>query len=347
MIRRVAQASPFVVLVAIALVFGGIVYAANSYRVGKSGASLAVTEHGVCKVVKNNNGNDIFVPTKTSNEWSLFRTNAKNVTLSNCGPIQTILWPYTDDWAVPAGSTVHGEASVVGKGVYVRAPAGATTMTVQIRAGKGNDRYTAVPITNPDGSMGIRITSTQTLGGSGAAGTLVFPVAANERIFMKFVPGGLGGAWGSGFGGKGAHISNLDRSNVWATAGGGGGGGQNGNGASAKSFGASCVTTGLDGCNGLGAPRAYRPPANYFAGYDGGGYSPLAETSGKGGAGMCGLGCSGSPTGTGGGGGYGGGSASSNGGGSGGTGSAGQTSVTSSAPDLSAYPLGAIRIDFY
>lgn len=84
MTKYLLKTSPFVTAIVLVVLVAGVSYAATSYRVGKLGVSLAVTEHGTCKVVKNNNGSDIFIPTKTSNEWSLFRTNAKNVTLSNC-----------------------------------------------------------------------------------------------------------------------------------------------------------------------------------------------------------------------------------------------------------------------
>jgi len=73
------------------LALGGVVYAANSYRITKGGAAtVTVNEHGVCKNVKNDNAtSDIFIPTKTSNEWSLFRSNADNVTFTNCVIIAT------------------------------------------------------------------------------------------------------------------------------------------------------------------------------------------------------------------------------------------------------------------
>ncbi len=48
--------------------------AANSYQVN-NGATAVIDEHTVCRVVTNNSGSAIFVPTKTSAEWSAFYNN--------------------------------------------------------------------------------------------------------------------------------------------------------------------------------------------------------------------------------------------------------------------------------
>jgi Regulator of chromosome condensation (RCC1) repeat len=84
MIKRLAKLSPFVIALLAVIVLGGVASSAALYRVTNSGQSVSVNEHGVCKKVMNNNGSDIFVPTNTSNEWGLFRSNATNVALSDC-----------------------------------------------------------------------------------------------------------------------------------------------------------------------------------------------------------------------------------------------------------------------
>ncbi len=61
----------------------GIVYAADSYQVN-SAAQVTIDEWSVCKKVTNNNALAIFVPTKTADEWTAFRTNASGVTLAEC-----------------------------------------------------------------------------------------------------------------------------------------------------------------------------------------------------------------------------------------------------------------------
>jgi len=64
-----------------------VVLAAISYRVN-SGETKQINAWGVCKKVTNNNSLDIFVPTKTSDEWTDFRNNAtytSNVSLAECG----------------------------------------------------------------------------------------------------------------------------------------------------------------------------------------------------------------------------------------------------------------------
>ncbi len=59
------------------LFFGSIpAEAAQSYRVVIGpGQTTRVYEHSICRYVTNNGASDIFVPTNTANEWSLFRSN--------------------------------------------------------------------------------------------------------------------------------------------------------------------------------------------------------------------------------------------------------------------------------
>ena len=64
--------------------------AADSYRVN-AGDTVMIDEHGICRMVTNNNSQDIFVPTRTGpnapNEWPQFIANAPNITLSPCACI--------------------------------------------------------------------------------------------------------------------------------------------------------------------------------------------------------------------------------------------------------------------
>ncbi len=52
-----------------------IALAATSYRVN-NGTSAQIGEVGYCKIVINNSGHDIFVPTKTGTEYNYFITRA-------------------------------------------------------------------------------------------------------------------------------------------------------------------------------------------------------------------------------------------------------------------------------
>lgn len=61
-----------------------LVYAATAHYQVNSGATVTINEQSVCKKVKNNNAESIFVPTNTAGEWQAFRSNAQNVVLSDC-----------------------------------------------------------------------------------------------------------------------------------------------------------------------------------------------------------------------------------------------------------------------
>ena len=59
-------------------------HAANSYKIN-AGVTVSINEHGTCKRVKNNKSVALFVPTKTSAEWTAFRgSSASGATQSNC-----------------------------------------------------------------------------------------------------------------------------------------------------------------------------------------------------------------------------------------------------------------------
>ena len=75
----------------IAVILGIILFAvivkavSDSYRVNKTTSSI-INEQGSCKVVTNTSSiYDYFIPTKTLNEWNLFKTNKPaSVSLSSC-----------------------------------------------------------------------------------------------------------------------------------------------------------------------------------------------------------------------------------------------------------------------
>jgi len=61
-----------------------IVEAAEYYKVNV-GTTVTINEHGVCKKVTNSGSSHIFVPTKTTTEWSEFRIHhPSNVYLGEC-----------------------------------------------------------------------------------------------------------------------------------------------------------------------------------------------------------------------------------------------------------------------
>lgn len=63
-------------------------FAANSYAIA-AGATSTIEEHGICRKVTNNAAQTIFVPTKTSTEWSTFIANASMTTRAICDAIIT------------------------------------------------------------------------------------------------------------------------------------------------------------------------------------------------------------------------------------------------------------------
>lgn len=71
-------------LVFLMLVLAFPVEAANSYKIN-AGATVSINEHGTCRRVKNNKSVALFVPTKTSAEWTAFRGSSNSgATISNC-----------------------------------------------------------------------------------------------------------------------------------------------------------------------------------------------------------------------------------------------------------------------
>lgn len=328
MTKRLMKPVSLVAVGLVSLVFlGGIVYAANSYRVGKSGASLAVTEHGTCKVIKNNNGSDIFVPTKTSNEWGLFRTNAKNVALSNCGPVLLRTDVYYNNGSNPTYTST--------------APAGTTYVVIKAWGGGGGGKVitNSLPqmkycVSNPDygrGGHGAFVESTVLSWSSGKTLSVVPGGGGSATVSVDGVSGGLGGAGGGGYtrvsgtfgqviaaggGGQGGPGgSNFfcpggdggDGGNTTGSAGGkhvsnkylgsvGGGGTQSAGGAAATGGGNSSANPAVAGASlkgGLAGDNhsSIAPTAGGFNGGGGGGfgYTGAGASTGGGGGGGAGY----------------------------------------------------------
>src|SRR5690606_14267826 len=79
-------------------IFFSITLQAANFHTADSGIVIMVDEHSVCKNVKNLNGRSLFIPTKTSAEWSSFRTNTpNNVDLSDCCPTGFVPVPGDDE----------------------------------------------------------------------------------------------------------------------------------------------------------------------------------------------------------------------------------------------------------
>lgn len=76
------------VLAAAFLLIPLVAFAINTVDTGYQvldGTTVQIDAHGTCKKVTNSTANDYFVPTKTSTEWSTFRSNLPtNVTLAAC-----------------------------------------------------------------------------------------------------------------------------------------------------------------------------------------------------------------------------------------------------------------------
>lgn len=121
-------------------------FAANSYQVN-NGATVLITEHSVCRAVTNNHasGNAIFVPTKTSGEWSAFYNNLPaGVTAPACATC-----------TLPWGGSIAHNATVT---AYQSATPACTTTcaaTSQVRTctnGTLSGSYSAQNCTNSTGS---------------------------------------------------------------------------------------------------------------------------------------------------------------------------------------------------
>ncbi len=76
------------------ILFGIIIIPVTSFGLGNLSTGWRVTTvnktvdvHATCKKVKRTSGSDLFIPTKTSGEWSSFRSHVPSgVTVSDCTP---------------------------------------------------------------------------------------------------------------------------------------------------------------------------------------------------------------------------------------------------------------------
>ena len=85
------------------LILVGMVYATDYYRVNHWWGSLNIAEHDYCaKVTNNNSVNDYFIPTRTSTEWSSFRSHLPNWTsLDYCNPaFYNVYWDNDLHWSI-------------------------------------------------------------------------------------------------------------------------------------------------------------------------------------------------------------------------------------------------------
>jgi len=73
-IMRNKRISNKIIIVLLIIIFLSLLVLAADYYKLFNGLVLEITEHVVCKKVANNCGVAIFIPTKTSAEWSAFRT---------------------------------------------------------------------------------------------------------------------------------------------------------------------------------------------------------------------------------------------------------------------------------
>lgn len=104
-----------------------VIHAAASYRAGV-GQTVTVNEQGTCKKVTNSGSQDIFIPTNTSNEWSLFITNRPSYVLLNDCVINLVYNIHTDIQCSSSGGTVvdDGAGNKMCKYTAVSCPSGWT-----------------------------------------------------------------------------------------------------------------------------------------------------------------------------------------------------------------------------
>jgi len=82
--KKVKALFVFIILI-IVISFYFIAYAAVNFYRGYTSQNIIVDEQSVCKSITNTGNKDVFIPTKTSNEWSLFRQNKPAyITLGDC-----------------------------------------------------------------------------------------------------------------------------------------------------------------------------------------------------------------------------------------------------------------------
>lgn len=116
-------------------------WAADSHRVN-NGVSVEITEHGTCRSVNNTSGKDIFIPTKTSGEWSSFYNNPPpGVAVSSCDlcPGVSTIGATCPNGAIYLGTFNYG--GTIGVKKLLITPTGCTDSTTPTCAG-GDDTVT-------------------------------------------------------------------------------------------------------------------------------------------------------------------------------------------------------------
>ncbi|HEX2859253.1 MAG TPA: hypothetical protein VHP58_03540 [Alphaproteobacteria bacterium] len=145
----------------------GLAEAADQYQVN-NGATVAISEWGTCKLVKNNHasGKAIMIPTKTNPEWSSFLGNTPaGVTMKGCGPLYC--WGYNSLGQLGNGGTVSQSYPV------------RVVSTTAIS-------FTQVDIDNSH-ACGVDIDGRAYCWGSGASGVLGYGGVANQSYPVRVV----------------------------------------------------------------------------------------------------------------------------------------------------------------
>lgn len=123
-------------IVFICFILGSLaVWAADSYRVN-SGATVSVSEHGMCRSVQNTGVSDLFVPTKTLVEFQSFITNKPTyVNLTTCCPTGFVAVPGNASYGTPDFCVMQYEAKDVG-GVATSQANGAPWLNITFAAAR-------------------------------------------------------------------------------------------------------------------------------------------------------------------------------------------------------------------
>ena len=109
-----------IALVASVLLLPAVVLALNTIDTGFQIAhtTTAIDAHGVCQQLFSTDGKTYFVPTKTSNEWSIFRTQMPAaITASSCQMLQNATWENLGQ--ILPGPIANSQSMTVGGYVYL------------------------------------------------------------------------------------------------------------------------------------------------------------------------------------------------------------------------------------
>ena len=101
-------------VLALTLLVNSSVFAAEFYRVNK-GTKEIIEEFGLCKTIENNSSHDLFVPTKTKDEFSAFLTHTPNgIAVSSCCPDGYIRVPAIEPYTIRSFCVAKYEMKNVG-----------------------------------------------------------------------------------------------------------------------------------------------------------------------------------------------------------------------------------------